>query len=193
MEMPRLDGCISFMRLPSIIRSPEVMLSRPAMDLNSVDFPQPEGPTKTTNSPGWISRSMPWSTSIFAYSLRIFFSATATMFQLHHFQACLLNASWRKACQVSNQGVRPAIDDLGIILRPDRTANELGSGVANRLGRKFRATADPDEAAAAPAILAPQHQTGHDMAGNGCLRDASAVEPDGIEDVGMVLQVVEYG
>ena len=28
---------------------------------SSVDLPQPDGPTKTTNSPCLISRSMPWS------------------------------------------------------------------------------------------------------------------------------------
>ena len=32
-------------------RSPAVMSSRPAISRSSVDFPQPEGPTKTTNSP----------------------------------------------------------------------------------------------------------------------------------------------
>src|SRR5271154_3835918 len=36
--------------------SPEVTSSRPAMSLNSVDLPQPDGPTKTTNSPSAISR-----------------------------------------------------------------------------------------------------------------------------------------
>src|SRR5262245_7525315 len=32
--------------------------SRPAIRRSSVDFPQPEGPTKTTNSPSSISRSI---------------------------------------------------------------------------------------------------------------------------------------
>ena len=30
---------------------------------SSVDLPQPDGPTMTTNSPSAISRSMPWMTS----------------------------------------------------------------------------------------------------------------------------------
>ncbi|MNU10357.1 hypothetical protein D3C72_2574610 [compost metagenome] len=37
-------------RLPMAM-VPEVTSSRPAMMRSSVDFPQPEGPTKTTNSP----------------------------------------------------------------------------------------------------------------------------------------------
>ena len=36
-----------------------VTLSSPATMRNSVDLPQPEGPTKTQNSPSLISRSMP--------------------------------------------------------------------------------------------------------------------------------------
>src|SRR5215831_9927927 len=35
---------------------PEVICSRPAMDCSAVDFPQPEGPTSTMNSPSFTSR-----------------------------------------------------------------------------------------------------------------------------------------
>src|SRR5262245_25007324 len=35
---------------------PRVRSSRPAINRSSVDFPQPEGPTNTTNSPSSISR-----------------------------------------------------------------------------------------------------------------------------------------
>src|SRR5215210_7179754 len=35
---------------------PPVMSSRPAIIRRAVDFPQPEGPTKTTNSPSGISK-----------------------------------------------------------------------------------------------------------------------------------------
>ena len=38
------------------------MSSRPAIRRSSVDLPQPEGPTKTTNSLGSISRSTPLMT-----------------------------------------------------------------------------------------------------------------------------------
>src|SRR5688572_20421463 len=43
--------------------SPDVMSSRPAIMRSRVDLPQPEGPTKTQNSPSSILRSMPWITS----------------------------------------------------------------------------------------------------------------------------------
>ncbi len=63
MAMPRLaGGTVSTLR-PSISTSPEVRSSSPAMMRSSVDLPQPEGPTKTTNSPSATSRSMPFSTS----------------------------------------------------------------------------------------------------------------------------------
>src|SRR3954452_18321464 len=42
---------------------PEVMFSRPASIRNSVDLPQPEGPTSTTNSPSSIGIDTPCKTS----------------------------------------------------------------------------------------------------------------------------------
>src|SRR5262245_21768623 len=42
---------------------PEVMFSRPASMRSSVDFPQPEGPTSTTNSPSSIGIDTPCKTS----------------------------------------------------------------------------------------------------------------------------------
>src|SRR5690606_35644082 len=48
---------------PSMTTRPDVESSSPAMTRSSVDFPQPEGPTKTTNSPSSTSRSIPFSTS----------------------------------------------------------------------------------------------------------------------------------
>ena len=62
MAMPRLAGTRSFTRSPPMKRSPAVMSSSPAMSRSRVDFPQPEGPTKTTNSPSRMSRSTPWMT-----------------------------------------------------------------------------------------------------------------------------------
>ena len=41
---------------------PEVVSSKPATMRSSVDLPQPEGPTKTQNSPSSIRRSTPWIT-----------------------------------------------------------------------------------------------------------------------------------
>jgi len=44
---------------PSIKISPEVILSRPAIILKSVDFPQPDGPTNTRNFPLSTFKSTP--------------------------------------------------------------------------------------------------------------------------------------
>ena len=57
----------SFGDTPATSRSPisimpSLGLSRPAMMLSSVDFPQPDGPSRTVNSPLSIVRSMPLST-----------------------------------------------------------------------------------------------------------------------------------
>ena len=59
MAKPRSAGPVSLTRLPSMDSSPSVISSSPAIMRRSVDFPQPEGPTKTMNSPRRISRSMP--------------------------------------------------------------------------------------------------------------------------------------
>src|SRR3954468_8216904 len=70
MAMPRLAGARSFTRSPPMKRPPAVMSSSPAMRRSSVDFPQPEGPTSTTNSPELISRSIPCSTGVAPKDLR---------------------------------------------------------------------------------------------------------------------------
>ena len=44
--------------------SPPVMFSRPAIMRSSVDLPQPEGPTSTTNSPSSMVISTPWITCV---------------------------------------------------------------------------------------------------------------------------------
>ena len=56
MAMPRFDGGTSFTTAWSISSVPEVMASRPQIERSSVDLPQPEGPTKTMNSPDLMSR-----------------------------------------------------------------------------------------------------------------------------------------
>jgi hypothetical protein len=42
---------------PPMRISPSLMSSRPTIIRSSVDFPQPDGPTRMTNSPSAISRS----------------------------------------------------------------------------------------------------------------------------------------
>ena len=54
--MPRSLGVRSLTTTPSIRRSPSVISSSPAIRRSRVDLPQPEGPTKTTNSPSRMSQ-----------------------------------------------------------------------------------------------------------------------------------------
>ena len=55
--MSRFFGGRSLTTEPATRTVPEVMSSRPAIMRSAVVFPQPEGPTKTTNSPSAMSRS----------------------------------------------------------------------------------------------------------------------------------------
>ena len=59
----RIAGLVMMARTPSISSSPAVIDSSPAIMRNVVLLPQPEGPTKTRNSPSRTSRSMPLMTS----------------------------------------------------------------------------------------------------------------------------------
>src|SRR5215831_15595352 len=57
MDRPRLAGGTLLTSTPSISIRPPVTSSSPAISRSKVDLPQPDGPTKTTNSPSSISRS----------------------------------------------------------------------------------------------------------------------------------------
>src|ERR1700752_3391448 len=72
MAMPRLAGGVVSTMRSSMRTCPELCSSSPAMMRRSVDFPQPDGPTKTTNSPSATSRSTPLMTSTLPKDLRIF-------------------------------------------------------------------------------------------------------------------------
>ena len=63
MASPRSDAGISLTASSSMMTDPLVMSSSPAMIRNKVDLPQPDGPTKTQNSPASTVRSTPWMTS----------------------------------------------------------------------------------------------------------------------------------
>ncbi len=52
-------GSSSFTTRSPIAIFPELIVSRPATILSSVDLPQPEGPTMTTNSPSATSIDTP--------------------------------------------------------------------------------------------------------------------------------------
>ena len=49
--MSRSFGGKSLMTWPSSVTCPDVIVSRPAIIRSAVVFPQPDGPTNTTNSP----------------------------------------------------------------------------------------------------------------------------------------------
>src|SRR3954453_1522573 len=52
----RSRGARSLTFLPPMIMSPDVMSSSPTIIRSSVDFPQPDGPTRIMNSPSAMSR-----------------------------------------------------------------------------------------------------------------------------------------
>ena len=53
--MSRSFGGTLFTTLSPIAIVPSVMLSSPAIIRSAVVFPQPDGPTSTTNSSSWMS------------------------------------------------------------------------------------------------------------------------------------------
>src|SRR6478609_3869640 len=61
MARSRSRGAFSLTRTPSISSSPAVMSSSPTIMRSSVDFPQPDGPTRMTNSPSAMSRLTPFT------------------------------------------------------------------------------------------------------------------------------------
>src|SRR5258706_1461345 len=69
MARPRWADGPSFIRPPSMKRSPTVIASSPAISRSNVDLPHPDGPTRTTNSRSFTARSMLLSTSTWAKRL----------------------------------------------------------------------------------------------------------------------------
>ena len=55
----RFDGAMPVTSFPPIRILPRVTSSSPEIRRSMVDFPQPDGPTRTMNSPSGISRSTP--------------------------------------------------------------------------------------------------------------------------------------
>ena len=58
-----VDGSTVLTTRPPMETVPLVMDSSPAIIRSSVDLPQPDGPTRTMNSPSAMSRSMPLTAS----------------------------------------------------------------------------------------------------------------------------------
>ena len=58
MASSRLAGASPVTSRPSMLMVPPLASSSPAISRSSVDLPQPDGPTKTTNSPSSMTRSI---------------------------------------------------------------------------------------------------------------------------------------
>src|SRR4029077_14053795 len=77
--MSRSFGGRSLTTSPPIEMSPEVISSRPAIMRSVVDLPQPEGPTRTTNSLSGMSRLMLRTTSTSSKRLTTLRNDTSAM------------------------------------------------------------------------------------------------------------------
>ena len=62
--MSRSFDSTSLTTRPSIAILPPLISSSPASIRSSVDLPQPDGPTSTTNSPSSMSNQIPWITFV---------------------------------------------------------------------------------------------------------------------------------
>ena len=88
MAMSRSLGWTLFTTRLPIEMVPEVMFSSPASMRRSVDLPQPEGPTSTTNAPSSIGTVTPCRTSKPPNDFRTSLICTdAIYFPLHVFRA----------------------------------------------------------------------------------------------------------
>src|ERR1044071_2400431 len=100
MERARLAGGALVMSSPSISTLPELTVSSPAMMRSSVDLPQPEGPTKTTNSPSAILRSTAWITAMPPKDFRMPRSVSSAMANSSRsFHPCVGDAGGDEALQ----------------------------------------------------------------------------------------------
>src|SRR6478736_1608345 len=70
MAMSRSFGSRSLTTRPPMDNSPDVIVSSPAIIRSAVDLPQPEGPTRTKNSPSATSSDSLWTAwNPFSYTL----------------------------------------------------------------------------------------------------------------------------
>ena len=72
MPMPRWLGSVQVMSWPPMATVPSQTSTSPAMLCSKVDLPQPEGPSRTRNSPSATSRSSPWMISVAPKRMRKF-------------------------------------------------------------------------------------------------------------------------
>jgi hypothetical protein len=96
-------------RSPPMSMSPEVMSSRPTIMRSSVDFPQPDGPTRIMNSPSAMSRL----TSFTALE-----AVAVLLDDVLHLMAAMSDVSFLSGCQpLTAPEVRPATIFAGTAAR----------------------------------------------------------------------------
>src|SRR6478735_6611905 len=81
--MSRSFGCTSFTTRSPIRISPPEISSSPAIMRSRVDLPQPDGPTRTQNSPSAMPMSTPWTTGVEPNDLCTPLRVTAAISWLH--------------------------------------------------------------------------------------------------------------
>ena len=79
MPMSRRHGGMLVMSAPSIVTVPLCAWLKPAINLSSVDLPQPEGPSNAKNSPGSTVRLMSRSTCVAPNARFTFRMSTLTL------------------------------------------------------------------------------------------------------------------
>src|SRR6478736_6327634 len=142
--MSRWRGASSVTSVPPMLIAPAVTSSRPAIMRNSVDFPQPDGPTSTMNSWSLTARLMsstarkPFSYTLVTPSISIEAISGLPSFVGAHFFETLRSCRERAACPL----VLTTLPDhayTGQHAKSDRRASEVRRaphrGVECRLGR----------------------------------------------------------
>src|SRR4051812_40100758 len=107
----RLPGASPVTSRPSMLMVPPLVSSRPAINLSKVDLPQPEGPTKTTNSPFSMTRSMPGMMTVDPKDFDTFLSVMFPMVSSPRARSLLHGAEGQAAHQLLLR--EPAHDQYG--------------------------------------------------------------------------------
>src|SRR5690606_33105829 len=115
--MSRSFGATSFMRFPSISKSPSDISSSPAIMRSVVDFPQPDGPTKTMNSLSLICKLKSCTARTpLSYSLVRLVSFNSAILQLPS-ESALLFSVYHRDIGVSAQDAYRKLFRYGTVLK----------------------------------------------------------------------------
>src|SRR6266511_1785362 len=133
--MSRSFGGRSFTTWPSIFTVPAVTVSRPATMRSAVVFPQPDGPTKTTNSPSPTSRSK--SVNAFVPSGYTFVSFSSVISAIHLSLSVGAHEStrrWSPSWGAFGEGMHQATWSTRTVARLDCLGTVRGGRDAQREG-----------------------------------------------------------